>query len=384
MQLAGANSVRGGFTLIEMICVIAIIALLAALLLPALTKVRDRAKQTQCAGQLREQGIAFHSFAHDHNNRFPVQVPAAEGGSMEFALRANQWPQFGYFAYRHFRMIANELGTPKLLICPTDSRTAATGFGVLSNQNLSYFAGLNAVFTRPSSLLAGDRNLTNDWVEASPVQQLGPRHALRWSHELHRFRGNLLFADGHVEQLGEPRLPVPLQPGAPNTSVFNLPAIPVQTAPSPPPQPSGASAGRLAPFASTAKNGTLQPEKPAMASQPNETKAPPPLGQPQSPATALPSQHPFESRISGSSSPQSASSGSGSIDHGSASNSAGLETSAARTGYHPKASAEESFMGQFLDLFRTLRWLRLLVLLLFFTVLTLVLRSLFVSLRQRT
>ncbi|HEX9045599.1 MAG TPA: type II secretion system protein [Verrucomicrobiae bacterium] len=49
---------QGGFTLIELLVVIAIVAILAVLLLPVLSKAKDRALVTQCAGNLRQWGLA--------------------------------------------------------------------------------------------------------------------------------------------------------------------------------------------------------------------------------------------------------------------------------------------------------------------------------------
>jgi prepilin-type N-terminal cleavage/methylation domain-containing protein/prepilin-type processing-associated H-X9-DG protein len=225
MRLLTRKSGAVAFTLIELICVIAIIGILAALVLPAVSRSRGPAQRSKCVNQLRQAGIAFHSFAHDHNNRFPMAVPRAEGGSLEFAKNAYRVNGDFYFGFRHFQAVSNQLVAPRLLICPSDQRLPAQSFSELKNENVSYFVSLSSTMDTPLSVLAGDRNVTVvSAAVGSTLLRVSPGQFLRWTSGLHEYKGNLLFADGHVEQRHDFELK-PGQGGAAAPADFVLPSV---------------------------------------------------------------------------------------------------------------------------------------------------------------
>lgn len=67
---------RRAFTLVELLTVIAIIAILAAILVASLASVREKARTSQCAANLRSWGNATHLYVAEHKGRLPASVYA--------------------------------------------------------------------------------------------------------------------------------------------------------------------------------------------------------------------------------------------------------------------------------------------------------------------
>lgn len=199
MKRCDSSNRRDAFTLIELFAVAAVFAVLAMILLPELRLHRCGCR-INCVNNLKQIGLAYNCWALDNGGRYPMAVSTNEGGTKELATASK--------VFLNFRVMSNELSTPKVLLCPTDKqRTWATNFeSDFNNSKLSYFVGLEATPTNLTMLLAGDRNLTNRSRFAKDILNLRPGDGAGWTHELHQLCGNVLFADGSVQQLKTSRL----------------------------------------------------------------------------------------------------------------------------------------------------------------------------------
>lgn len=187
------------FTRVELLLVIAVVAVMAALFLPAKQHAKEKARRLQCVDNLKQLGLSFRTREINGGNGSFSQASTNQEAALPLSTSGE--------AFRYFQVMSNELGAPKLLVCPADVRMPAKDFGPgFSNTNLSSFVNLDANERYPRLFLYGDRNLTNGLPLLQGILVLMPNRPVGWTPELHNCQGNIAMADGSVSGFSNFRL----------------------------------------------------------------------------------------------------------------------------------------------------------------------------------
>ena len=215
---------KTAFTLIELLIVIAIIAILASMLLPAINLVRDAAIKSRCASNMRQIGMAFESYTGEHDG---LMAPAWVSGGPSlvygyaWTMVYTNGPFLGQYIDGFESYIGEALSNDKLksvFKCPKDLRVPP-----YRNWEVSMAMNLNVVpvdfaprplstVQRPSDTILTIDGIDPRWYGGSngciPVANAlndtwGPIGYL-WVPWHGQTGANILFADGHVRYSANP------------------------------------------------------------------------------------------------------------------------------------------------------------------------------------
>jgi prepilin-type N-terminal cleavage/methylation domain-containing protein len=204
-----SNQRNHGLTLVEVLMVIAILAVIAAMFLPALAKAKRKSSRIGCINCLKQIGLAYRIWEGDNGDIYPMGISVTNGGSMEMVATGN--------VTQTFLVMSNELSTPRILHCPEDVAHIETySFTGLANSNISYFVGVDVINdSNPKMIVSGDANLAVNGVGVSPgIVSLSTNASVEWTKERvgnYHAPGNIGFIDGSVQETTSPRLRIFLQ-----------------------------------------------------------------------------------------------------------------------------------------------------------------------------
>ncbi len=203
-----------GFTLIELLVVISIIAILAAMLLPAIGMVRGAANSMRCLSNLRQLGIGVQAYANDWEGTvLPISQPAAPG----IGVDGTGFLMFDTQLLRYLDGVGSTLACPLDKISPLVQRDVDVGMRVAGRRSYAVVCGNNpawganqwqySVFNRTTYATRTMSSISSHSTTGYLSERTGGTMIAPWSADLngttqlaslHKGRDGWLFLDGHV------------------------------------------------------------------------------------------------------------------------------------------------------------------------------------------
>jgi prepilin-type N-terminal cleavage/methylation domain-containing protein/prepilin-type processing-associated H-X9-DG protein len=181
------RTARHGFTLIELLVVIAIIAILAAILFPVFAQARESARQTSCASNMRQYGLALRMYVTDHDEVWP---PGLSVNPIGPNFSPHQ-PWIGYDNLRNANESAQNPPRPGAIDAYVKSRDLLRCASMPGNWQTAY--ALNA-FQPGAPSAYYDRN------PAAKGQEFGPGSQTVFEDSVYRLPVFLGAGDSVIEQ----------------------------------------------------------------------------------------------------------------------------------------------------------------------------------------
>jgi prepilin-type N-terminal cleavage/methylation domain-containing protein/prepilin-type processing-associated H-X9-DG protein len=189
-----------GFTLIELMVVIALIALLAALLLPALAMAKEKGRQTACINNVRQQTLAVLMYADEHDDTLPpIDYNDANGFEVDWTSLLDPYLNHVF----------------KIHLCPTDPSSLVNSYGLnelifvdRTDPNPPLQTRLASIHSTSTAIMLGDLGTQDDFLTPLPdtIKLTAPSGSLNDDEDArpstrHSGRCDLGFMDGHGEHL---------------------------------------------------------------------------------------------------------------------------------------------------------------------------------------
>ena len=175
--------------------------MLCLILAAYLSNQTKYAKQATCVRNLKELYLGFRMCGEASDRDPPVSRTLYVAG-----IRHQLDHVMSNLVVYSLQSAEDCLPPPKFLICPSDSRAASQDFTNLSNENISYFLGVDMDDTFPESIVAGDRNIHLNPTPKGNVWTLGTNKDVSWSKSMHGSKGNIVRTDGTVTNTDTPQL----------------------------------------------------------------------------------------------------------------------------------------------------------------------------------
>ena len=199
---------RCAFTLIELLVVVAIVALLLAILAPALSRARAQSKLSVCLSNLRELGISIQAYAVQHNDAIPrgpaERLPYFPSQGWDEWATNQVWigPLKAYQALGP--LLARDLTQPRVLFCPADDSSDPIEELAKVERRGEEDAFCSYLY-RQCDQITRDRldNLGENGLGLAAralvldVNSLGTGDLARTNHQARKV--NILYLDGHAE-----------------------------------------------------------------------------------------------------------------------------------------------------------------------------------------